>query len=163
MGEKLMPPVGEHSDGGGGIEWRSRLLEHRSQLSRVLSSVHRIAVIGIKPEVVGGPASYVPAYLQAAGYEIIPVPVYYPEITEILGAPVHRSLRTVTPPVDLVLLFRRSSDVAQHVEELLAATPRVVWMQQGIHDTAVAETLARAGIDVVQDKCAMIEHRNARP
>jgi predicted CoA-binding protein len=129
----------------------------------VLSLVHRIAVIGIKPEHVGGPAYYVPAYLQAAGYEIIPVPVYYPEITEILGAPVHRSLRTVAPPADLVLLFRRSGDVAQHVEELLVATPRVVWMQQGIHDTAVAETLARAGIDVVQDRCAMIEHRNAQP
>ena len=163
MDKKLMPPASERSAGRDASEWRSHLLEHSSQLSRVLSSVHRIAVIGIKPEIVGGPAYYVPAYLQAAGYEIIPVPVYYPEITEILGAPVHRTLRTVTPPADLVLLFRRSADVAQHVEDLVAATPRVVWMQQGIHDAAVAETLARAGIDVVQDTCAMIEHRNARP
>ena len=158
-----MPPVGERSDGGGEMEWRSHLLEHSSQLGMVLSSVHRIAVIGIKPEHVGGPAYYVPAYLQAAGYAIIPVPVYYPEITEILGAPVHRSLRTVAPRADLVLLFRRSGDVAQHVEELLVALPRVVWMQQGIRDPAVSETLARAGIDVVQDRCAMIEHRNAQP
>ena len=158
-----MPPAGERGNGRAAREWRSRLLEHSSQLGMVLSSARRIAVIGIKPEHVGGPAYYVPAYLQAAGYAIIPVPVYYPEITEILGAPVHRSLRTVAPPADLVLLFRRSGDVAQHVEELLVATPRVVWMQQGIHDTAVAETLARAGIDVVQDRCAMIEHRNAQP
>jgi predicted CoA-binding protein len=104
----------------------------------------------------------VPAYLQAAGFEIIPVPVYYPDLTEMLGAPVHRSLRTVTPPADLVLLFRRSGDVAQHLEDMLAAAPRVVWMQQGIHEAAVAESLARAGIDVVQDACAMIEHRNAQ-
>lgn len=157
--EKLMPPVSERSEAG---EWRSHLLEHTSQLPGVLSSAHRIAVIGIKPEIVGGPAYYVPEYLQAAGYEIIPVPVYYPDITEILGVPVQRSLRTVTPPADLVLLFRRSGDIAQHVEEILAAKPRVVWMQQGIHDAEVAETLARAGIDVVQDKCAMTEHRNAR-
>jgi predicted CoA-binding protein len=162
MDEKLMPPASEGGAGRDASEWRSHLLEHTSQLPAVLSSVHRIAVIGIKPEVVGGPAYYVPAYLQAAGYEIIPVPVYYPDVTEILGAPVQRSLRTVTPPADLVLLFRRSSDVAPHVEDILAAAPRVVWMQQGIHDAAAAETLARAGIDVVQDKCAMIEHRNAQ-
>lgn len=162
MGENLMPPAGECGDGREGREWRSHLLEHSSQLAEVLSSAHRIAVIGIKPEVVGGPAYYVPAYLQAAGYEIIPVPVYYPDITEILGAPVQRSLRTVTPPVDLVLLFRRSHDVAQHVADILAAAPRVVWMQQGIQDAEVAETLARAGIDVVQDTCAMIEHRTAQ-
>ncbi len=158
-----MPPAGERGEGRESSLWRSHLLEHSSQLAEVLSSAHRIAVIGIKPELAGGPAYYVPAYLQAAGFEIIPVPVYYPDITAILGAPVHRSLRTVTPPADLVLLFRRSGDVAQHVEDILAAAPRVVWMQQGIHDIAVAETLARAGIDVVQDACAMIVHRDAQP
>ncbi len=159
MDHKLMPPASEGSDA---TEWRSHLLVHSSQLAEVLSSVQRIAVIGIKPEIVGGPAYYVPEYLQAAGYEIIPVPVYYPDITEILGAPVQRSLSTVIPPVDMVLLFRRSGDVAQHLGEMLAAKPRVVWMQQGIQDVDVAEALAKAGIDVVQDKCAMIEHRNAR-
>jgi uncharacterized protein len=154
-----MPQASEGSDA---TEWRSHLLERSSQLAGVLSSVHRIAVIGIKPEIVGGPAYYVSEYLHAAGYEIVPVPVYYPDITEILDAPVHRSLSTVIPPADMVLLFRRSADVAQHVDEILAAKPRVVWMQQGIQDAAVAETLAKAGIDVVQDKCAMVEHRNAR-
>ena len=155
-----MPVGGEANDVHA---WRSRLLDHRSQLATVLSSARRIAVIGIKPEVVGGPAYEVPAYLQAAGYEIVPVPVYYPDVTEILGAPTERSLRAVRPAADLVLLFRRSGDVAQHIEEILAASPRVVWMQLGIQDAAVAETLARAGIAVVQNACAMIEHRRARP
>ncbi len=154
MDDKLTPPA---------LEWRSHLLEHTAELAEVLSSVHRIAVVGIKPEIVGGPAYYVPEYLQRADYEIVPVPIYYPDITEILGADIHRSLSTVTPPADMVLLFRRSGDVAQHLEEILAARPRVVWMQQGIHDAAVAETLAKAGIDVVQDRCAMIEHRNMQP
>lgn len=143
-------------------EWHSHLLEHPSQLAKMLSSVHRIAVIGIKPEHVGGPAFYVPEYLQAAGYEIIPVPVYYPDVTEILHATVHRSLSSVTRPIDLVLLFRRSGDVGQHGAEILAARPRAVWMQLGIQDVELAETLAKAGIDVVQNRCAMIEHRNAR-
>ena len=158
-----MPSATERGEGEGPGQWRSHLLGHSSHLAQVLSSARRIAVIGIKPELVGGPAYYVPAYLQTAGFEIIPVPVYYPDLTEMLGAPVHRSLRTVTPPADLVLLFRRSGDVAQHLEDMLAAAPRVVWMQQGIHEAAVAESLARAGIDVVQDACAMIEHRNAQP
>ena len=146
-----MPVGGEASDVHA---WRSRLLDHRSQLATVLSSARRIAVIGIKPELVGGPAYEVPAYLQAAGYEIIPVPVYYPDVTEILGAPTERSLRAVRPAADLVLLFRRSG---------LGARRGVVWMQLGIQDAAVAETLARAGIAVVQNACAMIEHRRARP
>lgn len=157
MDHKLMPPKGDGSDTS---EWRSHLLEHSSQLAEVLSSVHRIAVIGIKPESVGGPAFYVSEYLQTAGYDVVPVPVYYPDTTEILGVPVHRSLTTVIPPANMVLLFRRSGDVAQHVAELLTAKPRVVWMQQGIQNAEVAETLARAGIDVVQDRCAMVEHRH---
>ena len=159
MDHKLTPPAAGRTEAP---EWHSHLLEHSAQLAEVFSSVHRIAVIGIKPEIVGGPAYYVPEYLQTAGFEIIPVPVYFPDITAILGVPVQRSLSTVIPPADMVLLFRRSGDVAQHVDEMLAAKPRVVWMQQGIHDADVAETLAKAGIDVVQDKCAMVEHRHAR-
>ncbi len=160
MDDKLMPPASEGSEA---TEWRSHLLEHSSQLTEVLSSVHRIAVIGIKPEIVGGPAYYVPEYLHTAGYDIVPVPVYYPDITEILGAAVQRTLYTARPPADMVLLFRRSGDVAQHLAEMLAAKPRVVWMQQGIQDADVAEALAKAGIHVVQNRCAMVEHRNARP
>lgn len=160
MDEKLMPPA---SDGSEATEGRSHLLEHTAQIAEALASVHRIAVIGIKPEIVGGPAYYVAEYLQAAGYDIVPVPVYYPDITEILDVPVHRSLDSVVPSADMVLLFRRSGDVAQHVDEILAAKPRVVWMQLGIQNADMAETLAGAGIDVVQNKCAMIEHRNARP
>ncbi len=138
-------------------EWRSRLLESPAHVTRVLETVKRVAVIGIKPAVVGGPAFYVPEYMQAAGFDIIPVPIYYPEITEILGAPVHRSLSTVTPPAEMVVLFRRPNDVQKHLGELLDAQPKVVWMQLGIHHSEVAETLAKAGIEVVQDKCVKIE------
>ena len=143
MHDKLTRP--EH-------EWRSRLVTHAAALDEVLASVHRIAVVGIKPEEVGGPAYEVPAYLQRAGYDVVPVPVYYPEVTAILGVAVQRSLHTVTPPADMVLLFRRPRDIAAHLDEL-------VWMQQGIEHHEVAEALARAGTTVVQDRCAMVEHR----
>ena len=138
-------------------EWRSRLADDDATIADILGRMRRIAVIGIKPAEAGGPASTVPAYLQRHGFTIIPVPVYYPDITEILSEPVHRSLATVDPPADLVQLFRRPEDVPKHLDELLAARPRVVWMQLGIRHDGVAETLARAGIHVIQDRCLQVE------
>lgn len=137
--------------------WRDHLLESSGDITRVLERVQRVAVIGIKPPEVGGPAYYVPERMQQAGYEIVPVPVYYPEVRQILGAPVHRSLANVEPKADMVQLFRRPADVARHLDEILAAQPSVVWMQLGIRNDAVAEALARAGIDVIQDRCVKIE------
>lgn len=138
-------------------EWRSHIVSDRQGIARVVNSVSRVAVIGIKPEHVGGPAFYVPEIMQESGFTIIPVPVYYPEVTEILGEKVHRNLSTIDPPPDMVQLFRRSADVAKHVDEILAAKPKVVWMQLGIRNDAAAEQFARAGITVVQDHCFKIE------
>lgn len=142
--------------------WRTLLLETPEARAELLAAVRRVAVIGIKPASAGGPAHDVPAYLQRAGYDIVPVPVYYPDVATILDVPVHRSLATIDPPADLVILFRRSEDVPKHLGELLAARPRAVWMQLGIRHDAVAETLARAGIAVVQDHCAKVDHRALR-
>ena len=137
--------------------WRAHVAETPDNISHVLTRVRTIAVIGIKPEHVGGPAWYVPAYAQAAGLTIIPVPVYYPDVTHILGVPVHRSSSTIAPPADMVLMFRRSEDVAGHLDEILATRPSVVWMQSGIRNDALAQTLAMHGITVVQDRCLKIE------
>ncbi|MFN5582423.1 CoA-binding protein [Gemmatimonas sp.] len=130
---------------------------------RVLERIHRVAVIGIKPEAVGGPAFYVPERMQQAGFTIVPVPVYYPDVHEILGVPVHRSLATITSPVDMVQLFRRPNDVALHVEEIIAHRPAVVWLQLGIRNDEAAEQFARAGIDVIQDRCVTVELDRIRP
>jgi len=90
----------------------------------------------------------------------VPVPVYYPEATEILGRPVVRRLADVSPPADMINVFRRSRDLAAHLEDILAASPKSVWLQQGIKDAAFAEKLAAAGIKVVQDRCLMVELRS---
>ena len=66
----------------------------------------------------------------------------------------------VPGPIDMVNVFRRSQDVEPHLEDILAARPKSVWMQSGIRDDRVAERLARAGIKVVQDRCLMVEHRS---
>lgn len=138
-------------------EWRAHIVSDRQAIARVVNSISRVAVIGIKPESVGGPAYFVPEIMQQSGMTIIPVPVYYPEVTEILGEKVHRNLSTIDPPADMVQLFRRSSDVPRHVDEILAAKPKAVWMQLGIQNDEAAEKFARAGITVVQDRCMKIE------
>lgn len=127
----------------------------------VLRSAKRVAIIGIKPEDrATAPAFYVPRYLQGAGYEIVPVPVYYPEVTTILGEPVFRSLAEIPGEVDLVVVFRRSGDVAKHVDEILEKKPDAVWLQLGIRNDEAAARWAAAGIKVVQDRCSMVEHRS---
>ncbi len=116
-------------------------------------------MLGIKPEP-WQPAFYVPEYAQSAGYEIVPVPVYYPEMTSVLGEQVYRSLTEVPGDIDIVDVFRNAEDIPPHVDDILAKRPRAVWMQQGIRHAAVAQQLAEHGIDVVQDRCLMIELRN---
>ena len=145
------------------MDWQKNLIDDRDGLHHLLSQTKSIAVLGIKTEAQSNqPAFYVPKYLQSVGFKIIPVPVYYPHVTEILGERVYRSLTEIPFEVDLVNVFRRSRDVAPHLKDLLSKNPRAVWMQSGIHQDAVAEELARAGIKVVQDRCLMVDHRSLR-
>ncbi len=144
-------------------DWAANLVDDDAGIRRILDESKRIAVLGIRPEDHGHrPACYVPAYLQSAGYEIVPVPVYHPDRTEMHGERVYRSVAEVPGDVDIVLVFRRSEDVPAHLDDILEKRPDVVWMQSGIRNDEVAETLAREGIRVVQDRCAMIEHRFRR-
>jgi predicted CoA-binding protein len=148
------PSIGQSAD------WRSHLLESNKQIRDLLTRTRRIAVLGIKTEAQSyQPAFYVPEYVQSEGYEIIPVPVYYPDVTMILGQPVYRRLADIPGDVDLVNVFRRSQDVPPHLDDILAKRPKAVWMQSGIRHDEVAERLARAGISVVQDRCLMVEVR----
>jgi predicted CoA-binding protein len=141
-------------------DWRDRLITTRDAIARVVREHRRIAVLGIKTEAQRDqPAFYVPEYMARAGYDIVPVPVYYPEATTILGRPVYRTVSAVPAPVDMVNVFRRPRDIPPHVEDILAARPRVVWLQLGIRHDEAAEAFARAGIEVVQDRCLLVEHR----
>lgn len=139
---------------------RRNLIEDDARIAELLRSTRRIAVLGIKTErQAEKPAFYVPAYLAAHGAQIVPVPVYYPEVQEILGEEVYRNVGDVPGPIDIVDVFRRPHDVPQHVADLKRLKPRAVWLQLGIrHDEAALE-LAAAGILVVQDRCLMVEWR----
>jgi hypothetical protein len=145
------------------MDWKENLLGSDAEIKELLKNTKRIAVIGIKTESQSSqPAFYVPQYMKNAGFEIVPVPVYYPEATEILGQKVYRALIDIPDAIDLVNLFRRSSDVAKHTEDILSKKPKAVWMQSGIYNNEVAETLAKEGIKVVQNLCLMVEHRALR-
>ena len=157
--QKMTSPVDQtatpQTDGAG---WRNHLIETPTQIRDLLERSHRIAVLGMKPDP-DQPAYYVPEYAERAGYEIIPVPVYYKELTEMMGKKVYRKLVDVPGDIDIVNVFRRPNDIPPHVDDIIAKNPKAVWFQLGIRNDAAAERLARAGIDVVQDHCLLVELR----
>ncbi|HKS07793.1 MAG TPA: CoA-binding protein [Gemmatimonadaceae bacterium] len=134
------------------------LLDSPDEITALLPTLKTIAVLGIKMEP-AAPGYYVPAFAKMVGIRVIPVPVYYPDATEILGERVFRRLADIPEPVDAVVVFRRPQDIPAHVDDILAAKPRVVWMQLGIRHDEVAQRLSDAGIAVVQDKCLLVELR----
>ena len=141
-------------------DWRARLIESTDEMRALLRQSRRIAVLGIKPETRSSqPAYFVAEYAKEAGYEVIPVPVYYPEVTEILGSPVYRRLADVPGDIDIVNVFRRSEFVAALLDDLLAVRPRLVWLQIGIRDDLTARRLEADGIPVVMDRCLAVDHQ----
>ena len=144
-------------------DWKSNLINDAAGIEQMLRDTKTIAVLGIKPESHGDQAAhYVPAHMAAAGYDVIPVPVYYPDVTEILGKKVVRKVAEIDGPVDMVNVFRRPSDIPQHVDDIVAKKPKYVWFQLGIRNDEAAQKLAEAGIKVVQDRCLMVEERRVR-
>lgn len=118
----------------------------------------RVAVLGIKTEdAATQPAFYVPQTLARLGVSIVPIPIYYPDVTEILGQPVFRNVRDVPGEIDILDIFRKPSDLMAHVPDIIAKRPSVVWLQSGIRSEAFVTAMDEAGIDVVQDRCLMVE------
>lgn len=143
--------------------WQQNLITDSKAILDVIRATKTIAVLGIKPESHADQAAhYVPAHMAAAGYEVVPVPVYYPEVTQILGKRVYRKLTEIGRPIDMVNVFRRPNDIPPHVDDIIAAKPKSVWFQLGIRNEEAAKRLAQAGIKVVQDRCLMVEEGRLR-
>jgi len=126
---------------------------------RILEHARTVAVLGAHWEE-SRPGFYVPDYLHAQGYRILPVNPQAHGRTLFGNAVVDR-LDEIAEPVDIVDVFRRSELLAQHEQEILAMKPlpKVVWFQLGIRDDALAQRLRTAGIEVIQDRCTLAEHR----
>ncbi len=122
---------------------------------RILETVKTVAVVGLSSRS-SRPGYYVPAYLQEAGYRIIPV---NPFLEAALGEKAYPDLLSVPEPVDLVLIFRRSEEVLPAVEQAIQIGAKVIWMQVGVVNELAAAKARAAGLEVVMDACIMVDHR----
>jgi hypothetical protein len=118
-------------------------------------SLKKVAVIGISRSE-SKAAHFVPKYLSENGFDIIPV---NPNSNEILSKKCYKEITEVEGEIDIVDVFRPSEDVLPFVRDAIKKNPKVIWLQEGIHNEE-AENLAREhGIDVVFNRCMLAEHR----
>jgi predicted CoA-binding protein len=126
-------------------------------IDKILREAKTIAVVGFSsnPQKAG---YYVPAYLKRQGYTIYAV---NPNVSEGLGGdPAYATLADVPVPIDLALIFQRSENVPPFVDQAIEVGAKAIWMQQGIANEEAARKAEAAGLDVVQDACMMVEHKN---
>ncbi|GAA5513995.1 uncharacterized protein YccU [Deinococcus carri] len=136
-------------------------LQQTADVLRVLTDNKVIAVVGFHHDPMKA-AYYVPEYMHRQGYTIIPVnPALAARGESFFGHKAVSTLAEIGTPVDVVEIFRRSDKVRDHLADILnmQPLPRVVWMQQGIRDEATARALTERGIDVIQDRCMLADHR----
>lgn len=129
-----------------------------AEVRDLLMRARTIAVVGLsdKPD---RDSYHVAAYLQKAGYRIIPV---NPALAEVLGERAYPGLREVPVPIDVVDVFRRAEAVPAIVEDAIAVGARAVWLQDGIVHNAAAALARAAGLQVVQSRCMLREHSAMR-
>ncbi|AWR85518.1 CoA-binding protein [Meiothermus taiwanensis] len=126
-------------------------------LREFLLQARTIAVLGAHPNPAKA-AFYVPDYLARRGYAVLPVnPAYAGQV--LWGRTVVGRLSDLDGPIDIVNVFRRSEVLMGHLDELLATRPKMVWLQSGIVNDAFADSLRQAGVEVVQNRCLMVVHR----
>ena len=125
-----------------------------AEVRDLLQRYRRIAVVGLsdKPD---RPSHGVAAYLQRAGYDIIPV---NPMSDEALGVRAVDALSQIEQPVEIVDVFRRADDVPLVVDSAIAAGAKVLWLQLGIVNETAAQRAREAGMIVIQDRCLKVEH-----
>jgi len=144
------------------MDWRENLITKEEDILELAGAVRRLAVLGIRSEKVQfKPAYYVSKYMADVGVEMVPVPVYEPEVTMILGNKVYRKLVDIPGEIDMVNVFRRAADIPSHLPDIIASAPKAVWFQLGIWNDEAAEELAKAGIQVIQNRCIMVDHRKS--
>lgn len=136
------------------------VLTAESDIRRALDDAKVVAVLGAHTEDHRA-AFYVPDYLHEQGYRILPV---NPNLVgqTLWGEPVRASLADLDEAVDIVDVFRNSRHLVGHTVDFLrmAPAPKVVWFQLGVRSDEVAAVLSRSGIDVVQDRCTLADHKH---
>jgi uncharacterized protein len=128
-------------------------------IKQILDECKTIAVVGLSSSS-GRPSYGVASYMRRSGYKVIPV---NPNETEVFGDKAYASLADVPGKIDLVDVFRRSSEAGTAVDEAIALGVKAVWLQEGVIDNAAAQRAHESGLLVVMDRCWLKEHaRNSR-
>jgi predicted CoA-binding protein len=128
---------------------------NEADIRSILEESKTVAVVGLSPREERD-SHRVAKYLQSQGYRIIPV---NPNADEILGERSYPNLASIPMPIDVVDVFRRSEAVPEIVEEAIKVRARTVWMQQGVIHEEAAARAREAGLQVIMDRCMMVEHR----
>jgi len=123
-------------------------------IRKILEQSRYIAVAGLSDSPIK-PSNQVSRYMQDMGYRIIPV---NPKYDHILGEKCYTDLRSVPVAIDIVNIFRNPDHVYPIVEQAVALRPRAIWMQSGVINESAARLAIEHGIDVIMDRCIMIEH-----
>jgi predicted CoA-binding protein len=132
-------------------------INSKETITKVLDDCQTIAVVGLSSSL--SRASHgVASYMRGRGYKVIAV---NPNETEVFGAKAYPSLADVPDKIDLVDIFRRSSEAGHAVDEAIAIGAQAVWLQEGVIDLAAAQRAQEAGLLVVMDRCWLKEHARA--
>ena len=122
---------------------------------RKILSLKTVAVVGMSKSEEKA-AHYVPKYLLSQGYDIIPV---NPTADKILDKKCHASLDEVSQQIDIVDVFRPSDQVLPVIQEAIKKKPKVIWLQEGIHNPEAEDLARKAGIKIVFNRCMLAEHQ----
>ncbi len=137
------------------------IIASNQEILKILQENTSIAVLGSHKNKEKA-AYYVPSYLKENDYKIYPVnPKYTADNLELFGQEVVANLTDLEQKIDIVNVFRKSEHLEAHLEDILAMKhqPKLVWFQLGIKNDEIAQRLSEQGIDVVQDKCMLAEHK----
>ena len=128
---------------------------HTDDEIRKILSLKTVAVVGMSKNEEKA-ANYVPKYLLSQGYDIIPV---NPTADQILDRKCHANIDDITQQIDIVDVFRPSDQVLPVIQEAIKKKPKVIWLQEGIHNQEAEELARKAGIRVVFNRCMLAEHQ----
>jgi len=129
--------------------------EHTDDQIREILSLNKVVVIGMSKNS-SKAAHYVPKYLSDNGYDVIPV---NPSSDEILGKKCYDSVLDINEPIDIVDVFRPSDQVLPFVKDAIQKKPKVIWLQEGIHNSEAEELAKSHGIKIIFNRCMLAEHQ----
>jgi len=128
---------------------------HSDEQIRDILSLKKVVVIGMSKHT-SKAAHFVPKYLSDNGYDVTPV---NPTAEEILGKKCYDSVSEIDEEIEIVDIFRPSDQVLPFVQEAIKKKPKVIWLQEGIHNSEAEELAKKEGIKVVFNRCMLAEHR----